>query len=226
MPASYTRPLSWRRVRCVSARVVEEWQLRLLRRHRRRQPRKGGTGNYFPTCVIIHLEQLLYVRLSVEKGGCLGAHRESGRMSGRPCGRSQKRATLSRLRIARYNSDVKRRSHPVCSVAFTCVRRCDIKISRPVVVRSPLHVRQQSTILPLTAQVRIAYGTTNRMYEGAVPVAARHRSAIAKRQSVVAARVNGSVTRSAQRLRGNQSNSQTSGNCEGEDPRVHRMTAC
>jgi hypothetical protein len=33
----------------------------------------------FPRCVIIHSEQLLYVRLSVEKGGCHAALRESGR---------------------------------------------------------------------------------------------------------------------------------------------------
>jgi hypothetical protein len=38
----------------------------------------------FSTCVIIHLEQLVYVRLSAEKGGCLAAHSESSRMSGRP----------------------------------------------------------------------------------------------------------------------------------------------
>jgi hypothetical protein len=54
----------------------------------------------FPRCVIIHPEQLVYVRLSVEKGGCLAALGESSRMSGRPCGIEQVRATLPRLRNA------------------------------------------------------------------------------------------------------------------------------
>jgi hypothetical protein len=54
----------------------------------------------FPRCVIIHPEQLMYVRLSVEKGGCLAALSESGRMSGRTRGREQQRATLPRLRKA------------------------------------------------------------------------------------------------------------------------------
>jgi hypothetical protein len=40
----------------------------------------------FPRCIIIHPEQLIYVRLSVEKGGCLAALSESGRMSGRTRG--------------------------------------------------------------------------------------------------------------------------------------------
>jgi hypothetical protein len=43
----------------------------------------------FPRCVIIHPEQLLCVRLSVEKGGCLAALSESSRMSGHPSGREQ-----------------------------------------------------------------------------------------------------------------------------------------
>jgi hypothetical protein len=47
--ANYTRPLSCRCARCVSARAVEEWQSRHLRRPRRRQQRKGGTGNCVST---------------------------------------------------------------------------------------------------------------------------------------------------------------------------------
>jgi hypothetical protein len=76
----------------------------------------------FPRCVFIHPEQLDYVRLSVEKGGCLAGLCERSRKPGRPRGRKQEQATLARLRKARYNSDVKRRRHPVSSSASTCVR--------------------------------------------------------------------------------------------------------
>jgi hypothetical protein len=65
----------------------------------------------FPRCVISQPEQLLNARLSVEKGGCLASLSESIRISGRPHGREQERATLARLRKARYYSDVKRRRH-------------------------------------------------------------------------------------------------------------------
>jgi hypothetical protein len=107
----------------------------------------------FPRCVIIHPEQLVYVRLSVEKGGCLADLSESSRMSGRPRGLGQERDTLLRLRKARYNSDIKRRRHPVSSSAFTCVWRCKIEISGTVEVGPPLRFRKQSPLLTLAAQV-------------------------------------------------------------------------
>jgi hypothetical protein len=75
----------------------------------------------FPSCVINHPEKLLYVRLSVEKGGNLAALRESGLMAGSPPGRELERDTLPRLRKDRDKSDVKRRRYPVCFSAFTCV---------------------------------------------------------------------------------------------------------
>jgi hypothetical protein len=52
----------------------------------------------FPRCDIIHPEQLVYVRISVEKGGCLPVLSKSSRISDRPRGREQERATLERLR--------------------------------------------------------------------------------------------------------------------------------
>jgi hypothetical protein len=74
----------------------------------------------------------------------------------------------------------------------------------------------QSKPLTLAAQVCIACSTAEGLQEGVVPVAARHRSASTERQNVVVARVHGSVTCSAYRLRGKHRNSQTSGNREGE----------
>jgi hypothetical protein len=76
----------------------------------------------FPRCVIVHPEQLVYVRLSVKKGGYLAALSESSRMSARSRGRERERATLPRLRKSRYNGDVKRRRNTVYSSAITCVR--------------------------------------------------------------------------------------------------------
>jgi hypothetical protein len=61
----------------------------------------------FPRCVIIHPEQLVYVRLSVEKGRCLGAPSESSRMSGRPHARkSGLRFRVSVKHDATVTSDV------------------------------------------------------------------------------------------------------------------------
>jgi hypothetical protein len=54
--------------------------------------------------------------------------------------------------------------------------------------RSLLHVRQQSTRLTLAAKVR-----TERLHEGAVPVAVKHRSGAFERQSKVTARIHGRV---------------------------------
>jgi hypothetical protein len=100
----------------------------------------------FPRCVIIHPEQLVYVRLSVKKGGYLAALSESSRMSARSYGRERERATLPRLLKSRYNGDVATRSIPVPSHA-----------SGDATQRSEgLRVRQQSTLLALAAQVRVA----------------------------------------------------------------------
>jgi hypothetical protein len=41
----------------------------------------------FPRSAIMHPEQLMYIRVSVEKGGCLAALSESSRMFVRPHGR-------------------------------------------------------------------------------------------------------------------------------------------
>jgi hypothetical protein len=58
----------------------------------------------FPQYVIIHPEQLGYVLPAAEKGKCVSALGESRHMSGRLRGREHERATIPRLRRARYNT--------------------------------------------------------------------------------------------------------------------------
>jgi hypothetical protein len=106
----------------------------------------------FHRLFVFHWEQLSYVCHSVEEGECLAALPESGRMSCRARGREQERATLPRLRKARYSSNLKRRRPQVSSNAFTCVRKCNIEINRPVVVESPLRIWLQYTLHTLASK--------------------------------------------------------------------------
>jgi hypothetical protein len=76
----------------------------------------------FPRCVIIHFEQFLYVRLSVETADVMQLSARVAASPASPRSLEQERATLLRLRKAPYNNDVKFHCHPVCSSTFTCVR--------------------------------------------------------------------------------------------------------
>jgi hypothetical protein len=95
------------------APVPQSWQSRQLRSHGSRASsavtenvnrKRAEPEPAFALCIIIHLEQLLYDRFSVEKDGRLAALSESSRKSGCPRGIEQERAMFPRLRKARNNS--------------------------------------------------------------------------------------------------------------------------